>query len=870
MPTPVSNVYPGSTTYTHEVALKRPNGQVWGLRLADGAKSLRDSAPQTNAPFDLLSQYSFHLGRGWENFLNNNHMGYWDSKDAWTLTPAKLHPSPLMQWGRGIVPQDIHWLQTGMQTEYKKIVWRKIGTPGDKYLSVSFTSSGVSSASRILFYVRRKGNPGTLTVEVVSNSGGNPTGTVRQSITVTKSDITDSTVVLYEGSPSAFTFVGSSVYHVKFYSSDTDKNNCWEIGCNPEAAGKASSDNTTYSATTYAPYFRVCAAASSGTFYMFVYDGATYAVNGANLYINGARGKATSATSTTLTDSALATAADFFINAYIHIIRGTGAGQTRKILDNDTNSFTVSAWDTTPSTDSEYVIYGTPWFLSVGSTGISGFTSAAAGSAGLTNVVSMPAVVNNICYFPQGDSVGIRRMQWNSSTKVHDFATETATGNQGTAYYLVGGYDPTDGPQIWRANNATATGAGGAMTVSRANATTWGTALSFKLPNGGGVTGIYIGGTSSKITGMKFHEGALFVHKENGLYTVSNDRAAERNYGAEDMPSAYNGSAMASSASSLFLSFWTNLMMLTGGNVSDTKLWLSNLPSSRVGYVASLESAFGSLFLAYDAGASGVSSVLVYNTEYQAFHEILRGYRSGKRITQVFWQPCEDTNPRVWSQCGQELVFQVFPRSPRPLADETILYQPEFVLETSTIDLLNTNPKYFGTLTAITKNLSQSGHFIELDYQTDNNVNTNTWEFANPIVESPEAKSVIAAGNKRKIRLRFRGLAQDLTSPPVIENFGLSFFERKEPPEYYTLECKVGPNQKVKNSGADDHSPSELLRTLQEMTKRAEVLTVLSIDPELHGKSVTMYLAPNVQKDNYNFLGKWSGTISVYLFREVR
>ena len=122
MPTPVSNVFPGSTTYTHEVALRRPNGQIWGLRMADGARSLRDAMPQTNPPFQTLNQYSFHLGRGWENVIGKNHMGYWDSKDAWTLTPAKLHAAPLMQWGLGLVSQDIHWLQTGVQNEYKKIV----------------------------------------------------------------------------------------------------------------------------------------------------------------------------------------------------------------------------------------------------------------------------------------------------------------------------------------------------------------------------------------------------------------------------------------------------------------------------------------------------------------------------------------------------------------------------------------------------------------------------------------------------------------------------------------------------------------------------------------------------------------------------
>jgi hypothetical protein len=869
MPTPVSNIRPKSTTFTHEVALRRPNGQVWGLRLKDGAASLRDAMPQTHPPFNSINQFSFHLGRGWENTLQKNHMGFWDGKDAWSLTPQKLHATPLMQWSRGLYSQDLHWLQTGVETEYTDIVWQKIGAPGDPYLSTSFVSTGVT-ATRLQFYIRRLGNPGTLTVEVVENSSGDPTGTVRQSITVTKSDVTDFLVVLYEGSPSSYAFVNGTTYHVKFRSSDTDKNNCWEIGCNPDLTGRKSADNVTYSNSDYAPYFRLSTAAT-GDYFMFLYDSATYAVKGSSLYINGGRGKATSATSTTLADTALAMTADRYINAFLRIVRGTGVGQVRRILDNSTTGFTVSTWDTTPDNTSEYEVYGTPWFHAVGSTGISGFTSAASGSAGLTNCVSMPAVVNNICYFPQGDTVDIRRMQWNGSTKVHDFAAETGAGVQGRASFLESGYDPADGPIIWRANNATSTGSGGASTVSRAKATTWGVALVFLMPNFGGLRGIYIGDTSSKINGIRFHDNTLFVHKENGLFTVSNDRAVERKYGAEDMPSSYNGVAMASSVQFLYVSFWTTLMQITGGSVGDTKLWLSNLPALRAGHVVSIEAAFGWVFFALDAGAAGDSSVMAWNDESQSFHEVLRGYKTGKRIRAAFWQPCEDANPRLWTQVGSELVYQVFPQSPRPLADTSIPYQPEFVIESSTIDLFNTNPKYFGSLTVVSKNLSRSGHFVEVDYQTDNYVGTSTWMKADPIVTSPEDKTVISAGNKRMIRTRLRGLASNLKVPPTIEMLGMSFFERTVPPEYITLDCKIGPSQKVKNGGADDHKPTELLKALQEMNRRAEVLTVLSIDPELDGQSVTMYLAPRVTKEKYNFLtGQWTGTIGVYLFREVK
>lgn len=866
MTTPVSNVYPGSLTATHEVALRRPNGQMWGLRLKEGAASIRNIAPQTQAPFQQIKQFSFHQGRGWENYLGNNHLGYWDAKDAWTLTPSKLHAVPLMQWAYGLRSQDTHWLQTGVQTEYTNIVWIKI-VGSNKNLSKSFVSNGIVAAGHGQFFIRRKGNPQNLTVKTVSDDGaGDPKGTVRQTITITKSDVTDFTVRIFDGEPAAFSFIASSTYHVLFQSTDIDENNCWEIGCNPDVTGRASSDGATYSSVNYGPYFRLTDADTLRRFFMFMYDGAMYAVTNegtSNLYINGGRGKATSATATTLVDTALNMTASRYINAYLYVYRGTGEGQVRKITANGTTSFTVPNWAVIPDATSEYMVIGTPWFHKVGATGIDGFTSAAAGAHGLGQVVSMPVVINNIAYYPQGDAVDLRRMRWNGTTKVHDFASETNIG----AEFLEVGYDSLSGgaPQIWRVNNAAGAKSAGDSVISRASGVAWGTGLAFAYV-------VAIGSTTSKINGMHFVNGTVNVHKTDSLYTVTNDRAVERDYGARDMPSRFNGNAMAHDEQFVYFAFWTTLFQLSGGAVVDTKLWLNNLPSNRVGRVLSLEAAFGWVFFAYFVPASipsGESSTLIWNNKLQAFHEVLRSWEVGRQIMDVFWQPCEDTNPRLWHNIGGDLVYQVFPRSPRPIADPDIPFQPEFVFETSTIDLLNSNSKYFGTLSAVTKNLNNNGHVIEVDYQTDDDVGTSKWIATDALVRSPEDASQIATGNKKKLRLRFRGLAKNLKLPPVIENWGLSLFERTEPPRYFTIQCKTSPQQKVKNGGADDHKPDELLAALEEMNKTAEVLKLFSIDKSLHEKQVTMYLAPKADKERYANDGKWTGDITVYLFKEA-
>lgn len=865
MPVSVTNIYPKSTTYTHEVALTLTGGAKYGLRLKDGANSIQDSAPQTNQPVDQVMQFSYHLGRGVESFTNKNqHFAFYDSKDAWTTTLGKFHPAPLWQWSRGLRSMDVAW--------YGNVSWKKINSNADPYLSVSYVSSGFTG-THIQFPLRRRGKPGTLTVTIRADDGGNPhASTIHQTVTITSDSVSDTPMVVYDGEPSSYAFTASTTYHLVFYSADTDDENCWEIGCNASAAGKRSANGTTWTSTTYSPYYRITDADVDRRLYPFMYDGAMYVVDslasGGNstLYINGGRGKATAGSSTSLTDSALNMTTDRYVGAYIQIIRGTGAGQSRQIAANSATAFTVSsAWSVTPSTDSEYVVYKTPWFHTVGSTGINGFTSAAAGSSGLGYVYSTPAVGNNIVYFPQGDSVAIRRMRWNASTKVHDFASENATGKQGTAYFLESGFHDKDGAVIYRANNATATGSGGAQTVSRAKVTTWGTNLSFKLPNEGSTVGVYIGDTSSIITGMKFNKSdrALLVHKENSLWRVANEESFGLEYGAEDMPSIYNGQAMAQSGAYTYFSFWTTLMQMAGGTIRDTKLWLSNLPAERVGNVRGIESAFGWLFSALDAN-TGTGSVALYVDETQAWHELFRGFEAGRRVRNVFWQPNDDTNPFVWIDIGGELVYMMFPRSPRPLQDNSILYAPECVLETSTVDL-NVNPKFFGTLKAVTKNLSASGREIYVDYQMDNYVGSTTWFHAGRIVESPSDEVQIGVGRIRKIRLRFRLNTNTATIPPILEHWALEFFEREPSARFIRLDVDVAPNRTTINGGGQDHKPTELYNALMEMSKTSEVITIESIDPSLHLRSATMYAPPFAKKDSFERGGEWSGTIQVYL-----
>lgn len=71
-----------------------------------------------------------------------------------------------------------------------------------------------------------------------------------------------------------------------------------------------------------------------------------------------ATGTATSATTTTLLNSAKTWTASQWIGSQIRIVSGTGAGQIRAITANDATSVTVATWTTTPDATSVYAIEG--------------------------------------------------------------------------------------------------------------------------------------------------------------------------------------------------------------------------------------------------------------------------------------------------------------------------------------------------------------------------------------------------------------------------------------------------------------------------------------------------------------------------------
>jgi len=80
-------------------------------------------------------------------------------------------------------------------------------------------------------------------------------------------------------------------------------------------------------------------------------------------YVEFAIGTATSATSSTLVNSAKNWALNQWANSQVRIVSGTGAGQIRIVTSNTATTLTVPTWTVTPDATSQYVIEGNDDYL---------------------------------------------------------------------------------------------------------------------------------------------------------------------------------------------------------------------------------------------------------------------------------------------------------------------------------------------------------------------------------------------------------------------------------------------------------------------------------------------------------------------------
>jgi len=795
-----------------------------------------------------IQQSDWSGGRGSESFSDDNAR-FFDSQSCWTMTPNKLMQGPRWTLSRGQLSVIGNRWDEGQEL---------VGGAGLNFTFQSLTGSTRYCFTQISGYggtmveanlwIRRVGSPGTLTFQVRTNNAGEPSSTVTLSATATTSDITDFISVLYRFTFSGTVLANGTVYHLGVLGASTDNYaNHWEVGLDSSQTGStdASSDGTTWTTGPGQIFAQIHEAITTGKHHFFQLDGLPYCClefdSGASssLWHMGDRGKATSATSTTLTDTnasfRTAGAVGLYTGATVKIINGTGVGQTRTISANTSTELTVSTWDITPDTTSEYIIYGTNHWRGVSSTGLGRVTN-----------VCTNGKLPGIAYFAQGTTT-IRRMRFNASASppAHQFQDDGSN----IADLLYTFYDEASKKSVvWRAKNSTAQ-------ISRANTKSWGEALEFG-------TGIPVGSAQYDITGLVDYDKKLWVAKEDSLWFVVDDTPRELSVGLKSSPNSSNGKAMNALGLFLYFNYMHSVEQLYGSTISDVGPWIgSGVPSGRTGVVSCMASAFNWLFIGIDAGTSGVSSVLLYDG--RSYHEVFRGTRAGARIRNVYWFAGEGARPVLWIDYAGTTVAMFFPMNTlNPLNDSTFDYHHEGVLIGSTIDMDAFNlPKFIKELTLITENLSQ-GTEVRVDYQTDNNIGTSTWTPLGTFYQSPVDVVTAGFGNIRQIRFRYRLITDSSTTPTIVKASVMEGYARTPLKYQWNMRVKTSDFQ-VNYLGARDASPDDVSQFLKDAARGARKIIMRS---RFKGMDNIMVIVepPSILREFANsILQFWGGTMTV-------
>jgi hypothetical protein len=813
--------YPGAENPTHPFALS--SGKRMGLTVDPGRFTIRpvESNLQTTSGgvnfgdgepmISHIEQQDWSGGRGQDKFDDKTR--FHDSLNAWTLTPNHLHNG--LQWKLAKGYRNMDFVLPG------SVTWKAL-TGTLRYMESKFTSSASYNADHAYIWLRKIGSPGTLTLELCSDSAGDPS-TVQKTVTVTASGIADVISELKKFSFSSVYATAGAVLHIKVYGASTDTAmNHWEVGVDTTGtASQTSAAGSVWIDAAWTMYYLMQDADTDRMWYFNNFERSLIATDkkastaASVVYVNGDRGKATSGTSTTIVQSTKAWTADQWIGAYVKILRGTGKDNPPKIItDNDATSLTTATWETTPDNTSEFAIYFT-----------NEFTTTVVGTTGLGKVVSQPVVANGYLYFPQGESVYTRRAYWNAGT-----FNGTWEADNFYASLMFNGHDAASGPQIWKANNGTTT-----TTVARAPVVTTNVDATMG-------TAIPIGSADYPITGGVYGEGAMWFYKEDSMWSVQNDRAAlydDMNIG--DSPSPDNGLAAIRHGGYTYFSFLDSLEMKLGSVINDIGAWRgSGMPAGRTGHVAALTSYLGWVIEAYDAGADGTSCVFIWDGIGR--HEIFRAWESGRRIREVQMQPCAGSNNnRLWIDCGGDIVYIDFPRHPRPLNNTVCYYQHESVLVQSTIDMnANALPKYFQELSAVCNHLSTVGREVIVEYQLDDEIDGSVWRPASSFVISPEDTMVLNEGDKRKIRIRYRLLTNSSTTPVDINATVLKAFARTPYKEQINFTIRLSTFQTEQTGETEDTNPSEGYEFLHDCAAHARRVRMESVFKEFHGKWVTV------------------------------
>jgi hypothetical protein len=663
-------------------------------------------------------------------------------------------------------------------------------------------------------------------------------------------------------------------------STDRSTTNYWEVayGNNGGTAARSLDGSTWTGTNARTLYYRITEAVADSQFHLFEYKRGLYAAtepldgSAGKIFMNGDRGTSTGTSSaTTLQDTTKTWTADEWIGSHVHIWNGTGEGQWRKIIDNDTNTLTVQpSFNITPvagaaDTGSDYIIKGTRKWQDV--------TPTTYDSTGITKPITDVLTLWGIIYLAQGESTNMLRLReynnagvwdsfWVGGADANNCVLETPAGNKAT--YLDKAYDPVNEWFIWKALNenpgewTTTT----QTSVVKADDVTWGTDLDFTAHNV-----VPIGTRDFLITNMTVYNNKLWVFKEDSIWFVDYDGSYDRAYpldiGLDAIATPNNGKAIAKQDLFLYFNWAFSLERLYGSTLDDIGPWKGQgMPQGATGTVVDVVPAIGWLFAAYDGDTHNQSSLLAYQNGWHtlfrapSYHKAaFAGDQSNPRIRSLYWQSVygEDATNYLWFECGGELMFMQMPlASLNPTQDTNLLYAPDSFVIHSRMDTGYAElEKYWDKIRCVTPAVDGT---IYLDYAIDPGLAGYVFTNAGSGTSSPSFTADVLQSRKRDIMVRTRITPSDLddTGENTIEAIIVDGVARVTPKRQWTIRTKLADNQKNLYDQVE-YDATTRYDQLWTWSGRAQALTFRAVN-KFHdddGSGRTVFIEPSSLSPEY-------------------
>jgi hypothetical protein len=701
--------------------------------------------------------------------------------------------------------------------------------------SFNYAGSGSYTVQYIWLYLKKVGTV-TPTVRIETDSSGVPSGTLAHAnatATLVTTDVGTSygwTLVQYTD----FNLTKGTTYHIVVYDdTQRDQNSALYWGNDGAASYTGGAACSKVGAAAWAAdtardfYFRINdgQGMTQPPYKIFPYKGQIYMVTSpvegtaaGHLWMNGDRGACDSNAGalTTLVDATKTWTTDEWAGCVVKIIAGAGKGEYRTIVSNTATALTLSeAWTTTHTTDSQYVILGSAKWTDV---------SPASGDlidAAITDVL----VANGIMYIAQGDGQNILRYREydNSGT----WTKENADDGTNKAVVMLEHKN-----YIWRGFNTNQ--------VAAAPVVAWGTNLTF-------ATAINVGTSDYQITSLLIYDSDLWVGKEDSLWSVKANVPEQIPVDFSSLAGEENCRRMKKFNVYLFFPVQYGLERLYGLQVDDMGPNRGEgLPSGRQGPIADILPMPGLLYVAIDGGASGTSSILVYNE--LGWHEFVRATSSGARIRGMGVQVIPGGPNRLWFGMGNDIAYVPIPaQSVNPIHDTAINYAASGELVTSWIDLhLTEVEKYFDNVKVVSENLS-AGITISAYYQKDDSDDADAWTLIGTVNTSP-AQELAIGQTGRRIRFKFTLTTNSTTVTPNLVAFTLDSLARLTPKSRFEPLVRLEDFATMLNGAPDDNSRDDIIDQLDAWAGEATPLTMTTCDPAFTDLTVWLEPLPETQK----------------------